>query len=118
MKEIEKETIDGRTVSIIKNDSVTDTIVFCNAISDDWKSIAENCNALGCPPFHLVLISGLNWDEDLSPCLLRRCICPGIRFCQCEGPQPLARGKQWQIFPFLFLRAVLQYRSAAERGMR
>jgi len=67
MKEIEKETIDGRTVSIIKNDSVTDTIVFCNAISDDWKSIAENCNALGCPPFHLVLISGLNWDEDLSP---------------------------------------------------
>ena len=67
MKEIGKEKIDGRTVSIIKSDSAADAVVFCNSISDDWKSIAENCNDLGCPPFHLILISGLSWDEDLSP---------------------------------------------------
>ncbi|MBD5104095.1 MAG: hypothetical protein HDT47_04430 [Ruminococcaceae bacterium] len=38
-----------------------------NMYAETGKSILEQCERLGCKPFHLVSITRLRWDEELSP---------------------------------------------------
>jgi predicted alpha/beta superfamily hydrolase len=62
-----QKIIDKRKVSIVYAENDADIVVYCNSVSDDWVEIIQCCEALECPPFHLVLISDVDWDEDLSP---------------------------------------------------
>jgi predicted alpha/beta superfamily hydrolase len=62
-----QKIIDGKKVSIFRDDADTDIVVYCTSINDDWNSIIQCCKSLKCNPFHLVLISNTDWDESLSP---------------------------------------------------
>lgn len=42
-------------------------IVYLNAGDDGGSAVWEACRALGCPAFTLAVISGLQWNNDLTP---------------------------------------------------
>lgn len=42
-------------------------IVYLNAGDDEGAVVWEACRALGCPAFTLAVISGLQWNNDLTP---------------------------------------------------
>ena len=67
MQKVIRKIIDNKKISIVYADEDTDIVVYCNSVTDDWEKIIQCCNDLGCKPFHFVLISNINWDEDLSP---------------------------------------------------
>ncbi len=64
-----KETtqVDGKNIAIYIHENSTAQIVFSSDVSDSCPSILEECKEVGCPAFHLVSITGLHWDEELSP---------------------------------------------------
>ncbi len=64
-----KETtqIDGKKITVYIHEDSMAPIVFSSDVSDSWPSILEECKAMGCPAFHLVSVTGLHWDEELSP---------------------------------------------------
>ena len=42
-------------------------VVYSNDAVDASSTVRRRCAELGCPPFHLVTISGLAWEQALSP---------------------------------------------------
>ncbi len=64
-----KETtqIDGKKISLYIHDNSSAPIVFSSDVSDNGEAILSECESIGCPAFHLVSITGLRWDEELSP---------------------------------------------------
>lgn len=42
-------------------------VIYLNVFRGDGSGVWEACRALGCPPFALVAIGGLDWNRDLSP---------------------------------------------------
>lgn len=67
MEEIFDDSIDGKRLTLVRSDAKTDAVVWLHALDNRWQSLLEQCRALGCAPFHLALVSGLDWDADLSP---------------------------------------------------
>ena len=67
MTEVIKHKFDGRTVKIFPAEDAQRPMVFSSEFDSDGSKILQECAALDCPPFHLVTISDINWDEDLSP---------------------------------------------------
>jgi predicted alpha/beta superfamily hydrolase len=41
--------------------------VYCNSYGDRGEELLQFCHDLGSKPFHMALISNLQWDADLSP---------------------------------------------------
>ncbi len=64
-----KETtqIDGKKITVYIHEECAAPIVLSSDVSDSWASILKECETIGCPAFHLVSISGIRWDEELSP---------------------------------------------------
>ena len=52
---------------IVPSVEPSDIIVYSNSYGDRNRQLADACMGLGCRPFHLVEMSGLEWDSDLSP---------------------------------------------------
>lgn len=67
MKEPLKFEIDGKQVTFFKNEDKGAPIIYANMHTEVGHSVIEQCKKLGCRPFHLVSITGLRWDEELSP---------------------------------------------------
>ena len=65
--ELIKTEIDGKQVLIYKNDMENAPIVYANMYIETGRVVLKKCESLGCKPFHLVSISKLRWDEELSP---------------------------------------------------
>lgn len=42
-------------------------LIYLNEFSGDGRAVWEACRHLGCPPFALAVISGLDWNRELSP---------------------------------------------------
>jgi len=66
MKLFTKE-IEGKTVKIYQADGANLPAVFLPEFEENGPTLLEKCTEIGTPPFHLVTISNLHWDEDLSP---------------------------------------------------
>lgn len=66
MKEPLKFEIDGKQVTFFKNEDKGAPIIYANMHTEVGHSVIEQCKKLGCRPFHLVSITGLRWDEELS----------------------------------------------------
>lgn len=62
-----KAAIDGKQISIYLCSVPNAPIVYANMYMEAGYGILSQCKALGCKPFHLVSISNLRWDEELSP---------------------------------------------------
>ena len=67
MREPVKFEIDGKQITFFKNENEGVTIVYVNMYTEAGRSVLEQCEKLGCKPFHLVSITKLRWDEELSP---------------------------------------------------
>lgn len=62
-----KTKIDGKQVTFYRNENDGVPIVYANMYMEAGKAVLKQCEKLGCNPFHLVTITGLRWDEELSP---------------------------------------------------
>ena len=62
-----KTEINGKQVIVYKRDVENAPIVYANMYIETGRAVLEKCESLGCKPFHLVSISKLRWDEELSP---------------------------------------------------
>ncbi|MGR1084010.1 hypothetical protein ACUYFE_08285 [Olegusella massiliensis] len=67
MTEVIKHKLDGRTVKTFPAEDAQRSVVFSSEFDSDGSEILQGWAALDCPFFHLVTISGINWNEDLSP---------------------------------------------------
>ena len=67
MTEPVKFEIDGKQVSLFASESENAPVVYANMFSEFGSEVLRECEKLGCKPFHLVSITGLRWDEELSP---------------------------------------------------
>lgn len=42
-------------------------VIYLPVVMGDGTEVYERCRELGCPPFTLVAIGGLDWNRELSP---------------------------------------------------
>ena len=59
--------IDGKQITIYKSEREIAPIVYANMVTDSGQTVLDACRTLGCLPFHLVTVTRLRWDEELSP---------------------------------------------------
>lgn len=60
-------TIGSKTVSIFPSLKATAPIIYLNTFSGEGQKVYEATQATGCPPFTLVAISDLDWNQDMAP---------------------------------------------------
>ena len=60
-------TIDGKTIEIFKAENAQSPLVILNEFMGSNGWIYRKCKELGCPDFSLAEITGVNWDDELSP---------------------------------------------------
>lgn len=65
-------TMDGRNVVVYRAagpsaDDARVPVVYSNDYFEAGEAVLSRCEELGCRPFHLVTVSGFDWDECLSP---------------------------------------------------
>lgn len=59
--------IDGKKITVFENENENVPVVYANMYSEEELEALNECEKLGCKPFHLVSVTGLRWDEELSP---------------------------------------------------
>lgn len=67
MKEAIKTLINGKEIKFFRNEDDGVPIVYANMYTEAGQEVLEQCEKLSCRPFHLVTITKLRWDEELSP---------------------------------------------------
>ncbi len=67
MREPKKTKIDEKQIILFRNERADAPVVYVNMYQEAGCAVLEQCKKLGCGPFHLVSISNLRWDEELSP---------------------------------------------------
>ena len=62
-------TVGKKEITMYRNPEVSASVplVYLNAGDDEGAATWEMCRALGCPAFTLAVISGLQWNRDLTP---------------------------------------------------
>lgn len=60
-------TINGKNVAIYKADVHSAPMVVLNSFMETGEELLAKCSELLCPDFTLVEISGLDWNNELSP---------------------------------------------------
>ncbi|MDO4622893.1 MAG: alpha/beta hydrolase-fold protein [Eubacteriales bacterium] len=68
-QEMRKQTanIEGKNVTVYICSREDAPIVYSNDFNDCAEAVLAACRTIGCPEFHLVSITGIRWDEELSP---------------------------------------------------
>lgn len=66
MKPVRK-LIDNRKISIYPCGEENAPVVYSAMYSENGKALLDCCETAECPAFHLVTISELDWNADLSP---------------------------------------------------
>lgn len=59
--------ISGKTIEILNATVPGAPLVILNSYQKSGVEILRHCRDLGCPDFTLAEITGLNWNDDLSP---------------------------------------------------
>lgn len=57
----------GKTISVFPSAEPKAPILYLNTFSNEGESVFEAAQALGCPPFTLVAVTGLDWNHDMAP---------------------------------------------------
>lgn len=99
MKEPIKTVTDGKQITFFRNGKDGVPIVYATMYSEAGKTVLEQCEKLGCSPFHLVTITKLRWDEELSPWAHDPVISESDRFAGEAGRY--ARCMKEKIVPFI-----------------
>ena len=67
MKNPVKLEMDGKKITVFENENENVPVVYANMYSEAELDVLHECEKLACKPFHLVSVTGLRWDEELSP---------------------------------------------------
>ena len=59
--------IHGKQVELLPCNEATAPLVLLNTFGSEGRAVYEQCRALSAPAFHMAAVSGLTWDDDLSP---------------------------------------------------
>lgn len=59
--------VGGKRVELYPAASANQSIVYLNIFREDNGGVYKALQSAGCPDFSLVVISGLAWDDDMSP---------------------------------------------------
>lgn len=57
----------GKTISVFPSAEPKAPILYLNTFSNEGESVFKAAQALGCPPFTLVAVTGLDWNHDMAP---------------------------------------------------
>ena len=60
-------TTDNKTISIFPCSESESPVIYLNTFHDESQKVYETAQATGCPPFTLVAISNLDWNQDMAP---------------------------------------------------
>ena len=60
-------TTDNKTISIFPCSDSESPVIYLNTFHDESQKVYETAQATGCPPFTLVAISNLDWNQDMAP---------------------------------------------------
>lgn len=80
MNEYIKFETDKKQISIFKNENEVVPAVYANMYQDAAREVLAACGQIGCRPFHLVSITNLRWEEELSPWPHEPVVSKGCRF--------------------------------------
>jgi len=67
MSEVIKTGMDGKHIRVYRGDGESLPVVYSNDFAESGEAVLTQCAGLSCPPFHLVTVSGGDWNQDLSP---------------------------------------------------
>ena len=56
----------GKTISIFPSLEATAPIIYLNTASGEGQKVFKEAQAVGCPPFTLIAVSGLDWNYDMA----------------------------------------------------
>lgn len=115
MKESIKTIIDGKQINFFKNGNEGVPIVYANMYSEVGEAVLKQCEKLCCKPFHLVTITNLRWDEDLSPWVHKPVVSKSDHFTG-EADQ-YVRFMEEKIIPLIENEIKPQYRAIAGYSM-
>ena len=59
--------IGGKTVFVFHSNRPVSSVIYLNTYSDEGQQVFEAAQAVGYPPFSLVAISNLDWNQDMAP---------------------------------------------------
>jgi len=59
--------IYGKTIKVYKAEGINLPIIYSNDYSENGLDVLKACASIDCPLFHLVTISGFDWDAYMSP---------------------------------------------------
>ena len=60
-------TMETKTVSVFPTTFPDAPVIYLNTYSDEGKQVFDAAQTAGCPPFTLVAISDLDWNQDMAP---------------------------------------------------
>ena len=60
-------TTGDETISIFPCSESESPVIYLNTFHDASQKVYETAQATGCPPFTLVAISNLDWNQDMAP---------------------------------------------------
>ncbi|MCM1182118.1 MAG: alpha/beta hydrolase-fold protein [Roseburia sp.] len=115
MKESVKTIIDGKQIHFFKNENEGAPVIYANMYSEAGQAVLEQCEKPGCKPFHLVTITKLRWDEELSPWAHEPVVSKNDHFTG-EAEQ-YAHFLEEKIIPFIESEIRPQYRVIAGYSM-
>lgn len=98
MKAPVKTIIDGKRITVFRNENRESPIIYANMVTDAGQEVLDECRKLGCKPFHFVTVTNLRWDEELSPWAHEPVVSKNDRFTG-EAEQYLRFMKE-KIIPF------------------
>jgi len=90
--------LDGKKIRIYRAEGENLPVIYANDDEESGEEVLKACTELSCPPFHLVTVSGMDWDESLSPWASALVVTKEDRFAG-KGPEYL----EW------FLNKVMPY---------
>jgi predicted alpha/beta superfamily hydrolase len=59
--------LDGKAVRVYRGSGEHLPVLYSNDYGESGEAVRRRCEELGCPPFHLVTVSKVGWDQNLSP---------------------------------------------------
>ncbi len=59
--------VNGKKIALYKSEADGAPIVYANMFMEAGREVLSECVKLGSMPFHFASITGMRWDEELSP---------------------------------------------------
>jgi predicted alpha/beta superfamily hydrolase len=67
MSETVSTELDGRVIRLYRGSGENLPVLYSNDYAESGDAVLRRCRELKCPPFHLVFVSNVGWDQNMSP---------------------------------------------------